>query len=80
MRIGRAAEQCNIVLDLPSVSRVHCTVQYHDKQRAFYLTDLSTNGTLVGEERIPKGGTRALAPGDCFCITDKETIFKVGLE
>jgi hypothetical protein len=80
MRIGRAAEQCNIVLDLPRVSRVHCTVQYDGKRRTFFLTDLSTNGTLVGEERIPKGQPRALAPGDCFTITDQQTMFKVGLE
>lgn len=36
MSIGRAAEQCNIVIDSPNVSRVHCTIQYDDKRRVFY--------------------------------------------
>lgn len=80
MTIGRAAEQCNIVIDESNVSRVHCTIQYDDKKRVFYLTDQSTNGTMVDGERIARGQPRALAPGESFCITTQENMFKVGLE
>lgn len=80
MTIGRAAEQCNIVVDEANVSRVHCTIQYDDKKRVFYLTDQSTNGTLVGGEKIAKGQPRALAPGESFTISTEENMFKVGLE
>ena len=80
MTIGRAAEQCNIVIDEPNVSRVHCTIQYDDKKGVFYLTDQSTNGTLVGEEKIGKGQTKILSPGETFYITTRANALKVGLE
>lgn len=80
MSIGRAAELCNIVVDFPNVSRIHCTIQYDDKKRLFYLTDQSTNGTLTQAGRLGKGQTQALQPGDYFYITVQENMFKVGLE
>lgn len=78
--IGRSSQQCNIVVDVPNVSRVHCTIQYDDKSGLFYLTDQSSNGTLVGSEKLQKGETRALPPGAVFCLTTRENEMKVGLE
>lgn len=78
--IGRAAEQCNIILDLPNVSRVHCSLRYDDKAGVFYLTDQSTNGTLVEGGRLARGQVHALQAGEIFYITSRENGMKVGLE
>lgn len=80
MTIGRSSEQCNIIIDEPNVSRVHCTIQYDDRKGVFYLTDLSTNGTLTGEEKLQNGQTKVLMPGDTFFITTRINMLKVGLE
>lgn len=80
MVIGRSAEQCNIIIDEPDVSRVHCTIEYNDRKGVFYLTDLSTNGTLTGEQRMQRGQSIALQPGDTFFITTCANMLKLGIE
>jgi hypothetical protein len=52
IRIGRAEGQNDIVIDHPSVSRVHCEIFYDGEGNAF-LTDVgSANGTYVNGRRI----------------------------
>lgn len=80
MSIGRSSEQCNIVLEYPNVSRVHCTVEYNEKSGCFYLIDLSTNGTLTEAGRIEKNRPHPLRAGETFYISTREYAMKVGLE
>ncbi len=80
MSVGRAAEQCNILLDDPGVSRLHCTLQYDDKANVFYLVDFSTNGTAIGTKRLEKNRTAVLQPGDTFRLLGCDYEMKVGLE
>jgi len=78
--IGRSPQQCNIVADMPNVSRLHCTVLYDEKSGFFHLSDCSTNGTWTGGGRLGNGQTVALSPGDTFYISSPENTMMVGLE
>ncbi len=77
--IGRQAEKCNVVLDDPNISRVHCEIRFDEKAGLFYLTDLSTNGTLVEAGRLAQGRPHALAPGERFYILSRGNTMEVGL-
>lgn len=68
--IGRA-ETSGIVLDHPSVSRLHATFELRGGTAT--LTDSSTNGTFVNGERI--AGRRVLKVGDRIRIASFELIF-----
>lgn len=81
MLIGRSLEHCNIVINSINVSRVHCTIRYDEKERCFYLKDLSTNGTYLGNgKRIEKNELPKLQPGDAFYLLSKEYLLLVGVE
>ncbi len=79
MIVGRSSEQCNIILEDASVSRIHCTVTYDEDSNCFYLEDLSSNGTFMGCERLEKNRAYSLAPGDIFSITLSGCAMQVGL-
>ncbi|MDJ0789641.1 MAG: GGDEF domain-containing protein [Myxococcota bacterium] len=60
--VGRSAE-CQLRLDQDDVSRKHC--EFVREGDAMVVRDLgSTNGTLVGEQRLGRGGSHRLASGD----------------
>ena len=80
MKIGRSSEQCNIVLDEPNISRVHCTIRYDAITNRFYLIDLSSNGTYRGEERLQQGCQYILQPGDKFFLIRNKISMKAGVE
>lgn len=37
----------------PTISRSHCSIRYHSEEKAFYLKDISQNGTYVDGKCIP---------------------------
>ena len=80
INIGRSASQCNIVVDLPNVSRRHCSIIYDEKAGLFYLTDYSTNGTFAGGERLVNGAPKPLSPGSIFYLTDAANTMMAGME
>ncbi len=80
MAIGRSSERCNIVLDEPNVSRVHCTVQYDDKTNVFYLIDLSSNGTFADSGRLEQNKAYSLNPNENFYILNHQITMRVGVE
>jgi pSer/pThr/pTyr-binding forkhead associated (FHA) protein len=58
--IGRQADVCDVVIDVRSISKVHCVLARTDG--LVFVRDIgSTNGTRVNGQKIVRG---ALLPGD----------------
>lgn len=77
--IGRNAEHCHIILEGPTVSSRHCTVQYDAATGYYNVVDYSTNGTfLKSGERLPLRKKMALAPGTILVIGNGENSFQLG--
>lgn len=68
--IGRSVETCEIFLDSPSISRQHVAIVNDGND--VVVIDLSSNGTVLGDERIQKDQfvvwsdqTKVLRLGNC---------------
>jgi len=58
--VGRKREICDLVIDRPSISKLHCMIVKTDG--LLFIRDLgSTNGTKVNDQRVSRG---AILPGD----------------
>ena len=58
--VGRTGGECDIALEHPSISKLHCAIARTDG--LLFVRDLgSTNGTKVNGQRVTRG---ALLPGD----------------
>ncbi len=58
--VGRKGGECDIALEHPSISKLHCAISRTDG--LLFVRDLgSTNGTKVNGQRVTRG---ALLPGD----------------
>jgi type VI secretion system protein len=71
--IGRAAQNDWVLQDPERIlSKNHCTVHYQDG--AYFLTDLSANGTFLNDsdQRIPRNQTVPLQDGDRFTLGEYE--------
>ncbi|OMH30389.1 diguanylate cyclase [Motiliproteus sp. MSK22-1] len=72
--IGRQ-EQADLVLNMPSVSRVHATIAARND--AYYIEDLeSSNGTKLNGARIKPYESHALSLGDEIEIGDAKLLFQ----
>ncbi|MDR1192898.1 MAG: FHA domain-containing protein [Peptococcaceae bacterium] len=79
--IGRSAEFSNIVLGDTNISRKHCSIRYDERERCFFVTDCSSNGTFdPAGRRYEKGVPQAVRPGGQFYLQGKNLMIKVGLE
>jgi DNA-binding LytR/AlgR family response regulator len=77
--IGRDGTTADMIVNLPLVSRKHCTIIYHEQDHSYEVKDCSTNGTFVdGDERLTKGDTYLLKAGATLSFGDKNTIYKLG--
>ena len=79
--IGRDIQKCNIVYDekYASISRVHCAIRYAANENAFYVTDYSSNGTLVNRElNIGKNATKKVEKGSVIYLGDENNAFRLG--
>lgn len=77
--IGRDGTVVDMVVNLPFVSRVHCSILYHYDTMEYEVTDFSNNGTFVGEnKRLLRDETYLLKPDSEICFGDKETVYKLG--
>lgn len=76
--IGRDGHLCDIVINLPLVSRVHCEMLYHKNTREYILTDHSSNGTfLAGAKRLVPEEAYTLQPGAEICFGDPHNIYRL---
>lgn len=81
--IGRSGKQCNYVVKPDAkISRAHCVLRYVSEVNLFLLTDISTNGTYIAEDksRIAKNVPFTLFPDTSFFLTDPENILTVTAE
>ncbi|RPI34707.1 MAG: DUF3048 domain-containing protein [Chloroflexota bacterium] len=68
LSVGRAPDN-DIVIDDPSVSRQHAT--FHVKAGGLVVTDLgSSNGTFIGDQRLPAKAPKKVNAGDHFRLGD----------
>lgn len=69
--VGRQKDQCDVILDRSSISKLHCLIVRTDG--LLFIRDLgSTNGTKVNGQRVVRG---ALLPGDELAFASEK--FKV---
>ena len=64
--VGRDAQSCQVVLppQMDLVSAVHACFAWDAPSRALTVRDLSSSGTWLNGQRVPKGRTLPLAAGD----------------
>ena len=77
--IGRDGNVCDIVINLPMVSRSHCDIIYHKENNEYAIVDYSGNGTFInGTTRLVPNETYLLKPGTELCFGDQLTVYKLG--
>lgn len=77
--IGRDEKNSDMIVNLPMVSRQHCTITYIEAENVYEITDQSTNGTFVdGTHRLVRGDTYRIKPGAIISFGDKNTIYRFG--
>lgn len=77
--IGRDGTCADMIINMPLVSRRHCSIIYHEADNTYELQDFSANGTFVGEgERLTRGDTYLLHPGTSLSFGDRSIIYKLG--
>ncbi|MCH8281000.1 MAG: FHA domain-containing protein [Chloroflexi bacterium] len=70
--VGRSPA-CDIVIDLPIISRKHAQIMYHDN--AFFVSDLeSRNGTYVNAKRLQGDEEVSLSHGDWIGFANDQVI------
>ncbi len=77
--IGRDPKTSQIVIDehCDLVSRKHCTIKGNAHSAYYTVTDFSTNGTFVNDEKLPRGVTVSVARGSTIFIGNKENSFRL---
>lgn len=72
---GRDPRQADIQLydedDKSSVSGLHCTLQYEPSENRFLLTDHSTTGTAINDNRVAQDDPTRLEDGDVIMLGDE---------
>ncbi|HET6422369.1 MAG TPA: FHA domain-containing protein [Planctomycetaceae bacterium] len=72
--VGRQKDQCDVVLDRSSISKLHCLIVRTDG--LLFIRDLgSTNGTKVNGQRVIRG---ALLPGDELAFASEKFRVEMG--
>jgi pSer/pThr/pTyr-binding forkhead associated (FHA) protein len=75
---GRDPKRCNVVFDADTrgISALHCRITR--TETGLRLTDCSTYGTFLNNERIAPHLPVQLQAGDCFFLADVNEGFVVG--
>lgn len=77
--VGRDASQCEIIIDKPTISRVHCYVFYDGDKECFFVTNLSANGTYIFRDNrkfsIEKGQVGQVNKGEQIGFGDCSDMF-----
>lgn len=77
--LGRDVKKAEIVIEVETVSRVHCTIQYHNASNNYLVCDLSKNGVFIDNgKRLAPGTEVSLEPGSELWIGDKMNRIRLG--
>jgi predicted component of type VI protein secretion system len=72
--VGRQKDQCDVIIDRGSISKLHCLIVRTDG--LLFIRDLgSTNGTKVNGQRVIRG---ALLPGDELAFASEKYRVEMG--
>ena len=74
-RIGRESG-CEIQVNHPKVSRVHCTVCKLPNGR-YQITDSSSNGTYYENQMLPKGVASEVIPGGMLVLGEADNVLQL---
>lgn len=91
--IGRDGTICDVVINLPRVSRRHCKIIYHKATNTYEITDFSHNGTFLFQSdcsqsigtptdslqliQLEKNQPCLLKPGATLCFGEKDSIYRL---
>ncbi len=79
LMIGRDEKVADIVVNLPSVSRLHCIIVYHEKDNTYEIVDVSKNGTYIsGNQRLVSDVSYCIKAGTEICFGDKDAVYCLG--
>lgn len=77
--IGRNPNNCNLVINDPQVSRLHCYVSYHADRSVYTVMDVSTYGVFDGQgNAIEKNVDVFMEHGDQIRLGKSQNIFRLG--
>lgn len=88
IQIGRNGNTCDVVINLPCISRNHCNITYHENTNTYEVVDTSRNGTFLletGNEiskdtnpvRLVKNKIYFLKPGSTLFLGDNNNIYRL---
>ena len=73
--IGRNKTVCDITLTNPTISRVHCVLQYNEKGELFIYDMNTCYGTFLNGEKIVPRNYIQLKDGDVFKVAHSKKLF-----
>lgn len=77
--IGRDASVCNLVIgaETKDISRTHCSVKYDAYINCYKVIDMSSNGTFVNGQQLPKNQEAQLPAGTIISLGKGANKFKL---
>lgn len=78
---GRDFSTCNIVFTVDfQISKTHFVIEYLLKENMFELTDTSTNGTFLDNQRLVSQRPIKVRPGTVVTLGMSGSYIKVGVD
>lgn len=76
--IGRDPSQCHLIIESEQVSRKHCSVSFDKITGQYRVTDFSSNGTFINNERRAMKNQPQFVPrGSVISIGDSSNSFRL---
>lgn len=76
--IGRDPSQCHLIIESEQVSRKHCSVSFDKITGQYRVTDFSSNGTFINNERrVMKNQPQFVPRGSVISIGDSSNSFRL---
>lgn len=74
LKIGRAEDKCDVVINDEIISRIHCEIRYDRNANSFVVIDSSFNGTFSETERLKKKQEYHFSPGEKIILVNEKNI------
>lgn len=76
--VGKNPQTCNLVVNNPHVSNIHCSVRYQAQKNVYIIKDHSSNGTYVNQMRLAKGVPTEYPAGTVVSLANTDTQIRLG--